>query len=225
MSDKRKSLFYPSCGDDLVVPLECFKDEVECFWFVDINNRRNNPLSSPHGFSALRRVSARVLQGTTIRDKSEYTVKVTTYTCIRETDGRTLEINICEGRGYDAFRSIFDDLGEKLAVFFYRGDSPGESGSGFFWLERPRLSNVLNRLIEDGLIVSDGSNAMSKLSQYHNQRNLEEADLDTLIAKMMPFDFTGWRFTCIDQIGMRYGPTFIWKVSTIPTSTDVTSSD
>lgn len=120
MVNPRKSLFYPCSGKDLAAPLKQFKDPVDCFWFVDYHYTAAFRMPPIQGFSTPKTTSIRHLSGITLKKKQEYTVEVKTYTSVRDTDGRQVEINLCRGRGYDAFRSIFDQLGETLEVFFYR---------------------------------------------------------------------------------------------------------
>jgi len=213
-SIRPKSLFYPSCGADLATPIERFQDDVDRFWFVDTRRLCRKDFSRLNGISMPERTGRQLLNGATLLKKEGYTVSVETYVCFRETDGRALEINLCMGRGYDAFRSIFDDRGELLSTFFYRGDSAGESGSGFNWLRKGwgRLENVLERLTDGGLVVSDGSNACRELRQFLGRTQWTPAQLEDLAASIKPFRIKNYSFTCVGTVGVRYGPTLIWRV-------------
>src|SRR4051794_18227136 len=79
------------------------------------------------------------------------------------------------GFGQRAFQKEISSLG----VFFYRGDSEGEGGSGFHWLRRQNLKVVLNKLISGGLLVTDGSNGGSRryreLCKYRGGESGEKA--------------------------------------------------
>ena len=59
-------------------------------------------------------------------------------------------------------RDVIPSLPE-IHVFFYRGDGPGEGGSGFYLMGRKWLARVLEHFPEkNGLIITDGSNRESK---------------------------------------------------------------
>ena len=61
-------------------------------------------------------------------------------------------------RYYRNYRESDSVEQKKFAVFFYRGDSQGEGGSGFYWLSNKYLSEVLQSIEDGGFLVTDGSN-------------------------------------------------------------------
>lgn len=52
-----------------------------------------------------------------------------------------------------------------IAVFFYRGDSRGEGGSGVYVLGKKFFDNLATRLIDGALIITDGHNSGDELFQ------------------------------------------------------------
>jgi len=66
---------------------------------------------------------------------------------------RKIEINHCQLDGFFALHSL-----DNISVFFYRRYSLGECGSGIRWLNNDLFNTVLDKLLDGGLIVTDGSN-------------------------------------------------------------------
>jgi len=123
------------------------------------------------------------------------------------------------GFGFTTFRKYIDSIG----VFFYRGDSLGDGGSGDLWLARVHLLELLDKLRNGGLIVTDGSNHGHGDRYYHDSRdNREYRSLWTYHGKRglrpdplpEPFnDRLGNRFECVGYAGQRgFGPVLIWQV-------------
>lgn len=52
-----------------------------------------------------------------------------------------------------------------IAVFFYRGDSRGEGGSGVYVLGKSFFDSLAKHLVDGALIITDGSNSGDKLFQ------------------------------------------------------------
>ena len=51
----------------------------------------------------------------------------------------------------------------EIHVFFYRGDGPGEGGSGLYLMGKKWLAKVLEHFpAKNGIIITDGSNRESK---------------------------------------------------------------
>lgn len=104
-----------------------------------------------------------------------------------------------------------------MGVFFYRGDSLGEGGSGDLWLDQKHLEEVCDKLVDGGLIVTDGSNhredhAIRPLWRYNHKKPPTD-DPRELVESIDPFtDKSGRHFTCVGYAGYKYGPTLIWRV-------------
>lgn len=47
---------------------------------------------------------------------------------------------------------------KNISIFFYRRDSEGEGGSGQYWLSPTLFNLILYKMVDGGLIVTDGSN-------------------------------------------------------------------
>jgi hypothetical protein len=204
------NLFYPSSGSDLATPIEVFSTWLSDFWFVD-SAYTGKPLLRENPHYQLIDSQYKSLQGTTMKRGTQFEVEVYHETYERKQDQRRITIHQCRGRGYDAFRIFLKSRGASLSVFFYRGDSQGEGGSGFYWLKNDRLRNVLEVLEDGGLIVSDGSNAICQLSTFHRCTDLGRMVLE----KVQPFTFANRRFECIGYLGERYGPTLVWQVKKV----------
>lgn len=207
----RGSLFYPSAGRDIETPIAMFHAHVERFWFVDTTYDTEDTRSLPRLPDQFQVVDEKSLtaSGTTIRRHERFELQVFSRKVVTRDSGRTFDVGFCRGRGYDAFRSLIVEPVRTLSVFFHRGDSAGEGGSGFNWLKRKRLKNVLSVLPANGLVCSDGSVSIPELSEFH--RKLEVGSEARMDAK--PFSFQGREFNCVGYAGERYGPTLIWQVS------------
>ncbi len=207
---KSRRLFYPSAGPDISTPITSFMPYIDEFWFADINYDLTKPLLTQKDYQ-LNSKHRSELSGTTLRRDEPFTVEVSSESYTHLPTGRVFLANVCRGRGYDTFRVAFKDTEKLLSVFFYRGDSPGEGGgSGFRWLRKPILKYVLAQLDPYAIIVSDGSHAMRKLSQFHRDDSVgAEA-----VSKSKSFNCRERHFECIGYLGERYGPTLVWSVDT-----------
>ncbi len=94
---------------------------------------------------------------------------------------------------------------DNLSVFFYRGDSMGEGGSGQWWLGPKMFNFVLDKLLDGGLIITDGSNPDPQF------RRVEWA---SLWSEKNDFVYRVRTFKCLGQlpaINRRRG-TYVWQV-------------
>jgi hypothetical protein len=224
------TLFYPCSGKDLVVPLRIFSPTVSEFWFVDVDYFRDDVhyhwkgepadqakpvFSEVDGYELIEKTidgapTARMEMRKFSNSRRQFRylepcVLTETY-CHRPT-GKTVTIHRRRGFGEVAF----DKVKSLLGVFFYRGDSEGEGGSGFHWLWPQNLKPVLSKLISGGLLVTDGSNHDSRkyreLWEYHHTKVGKEA-----MESVKAFSRDGYSFACVGYAGPRYGPTLIWQV-------------
>jgi hypothetical protein len=111
-------------------------------------------------------------------------------------------------RGCTALRTNIHNLG----VFFYRGDS-NEGGSGTLWLQA-HIGEVIAKLVDGGLIVTDGSNydgdTYYEMRRFRGNDDIRGGALD----QARPFeDKGGNQFRCVGYLGEKYGPTLAWQVS------------
>jgi hypothetical protein len=201
-----RNLFYPSAGKDFLAPIEMFLSWVEHFWFVDINYG-GEPLLAGKPEYHLLDLRSEPVTGLTIKKKEPFEVRMFHEIYERREDKRRFTLHQCKGFGYNAFRASLKCEGQALSIFFYRGDSGGDGGSNFLWLQEDRLKNVLEVLEDGGLIVSDGSNAIRQLKRFHHSE-LGISAVDQAEA----FVFGGKSFECLGYAGERYGPTLVWQV-------------
>jgi hypothetical protein len=234
-----ETLFYPCSGKDWETPLNLFAPYITDFWFVDCNYflddaylsdweiqefgymrpaDQQEPVLMEDGRYALLDVS---IQGPPRWNprKRHITPCILTETYHHLATGRSIRIHRRRGYGYSAIAREIDRLG----VFFYRGDSQGEGGSGNTWLRSSNLERALCKLIDGGLVVSDGSDGRrylrltgtyKALYVHEDNHRVPQLPAQALIAKRPPFrDKDHHRlFTCIGYAGERYGPTMIWQV-------------
>jgi hypothetical protein len=201
-----RCLFYPSAGSDTAGPIAAFLPWVDDFWFVDVAFNLTVPFSREHKMEDAR---DEVLTGTTVKTNAQFRVDVRHERY--RWPGRSTPVNIhrCRGRGYDAFRAVFVIPRRTMSVFFHRGDSPGEGGSNFYWLDRQRLRDVVGSLEAGGLVVSDGSLAMP---QFTISRCNTMIGTDVLNGAK-PFVAASRRFVCVGYLRGRTGLTLPWKTS------------
>jgi hypothetical protein len=117
--------------------------------------------------------------------------------------------------------AAFESL-EQIGCFFYRGDS--SEGGNVAWLSADQelthnrqpamLLLVLEKLVNGGLLITDGSrveekgSAVAALKQFSGQNILPGA------SDVVPFEAHGRRFECLGSIARSEfrGPTLVWRV-------------
>ena len=226
------SLFYPCSGNDLLKPIQLFSPYVTEFWFVDRGyfapghqdtrhygydapaDRHRPVLIDDHDYE---HVNSNV-NGDTRGSKYEVDIKpiILTESYKHIPTGRTIKIHKRRGYGFSAFRREITSLG----IFFYRGDSAGEGGSGNMWLKTEHIDEILNKMIDGGLMVLDGSdgtpyrkNLSGQYSSFWKYRNIDFPSAHSVITDVKPFtDRKGNAFTCVGYAGRRYGNTLVWQV-------------
>lgn len=228
------ALFYPCSGNDLEVPIRLFSPLVTEFWFVDQGyftpghqdtkrygfDRPANEVEPLLGDDADYKLLRKDIDGVpywSLHDRDiEPCILTETYEHLQS--GKTVTVNRRRGYGFSAFRN---DI-RKIGVFFYRGDSQGEGGSGNLWLDPKHVDEVCAKLVDGGLFVTDGSQRKRWMNStstgaYHqlSKYNFEKCPMppDELVDSSKPFtDSKGRTFTCIGYAGERYGPTLVWRV-------------
>lgn len=227
------TLFYPCSGNDLFVPVEIFSPYVTDFVFVDrgyfspghcdtrhyggdVSADQQKPVLHDDKRYSLKNIK---IVGPSCWEPYQFDIDpcTLTETYLHISSNREIRIHRRRGYGFSAFRKEISQLG----VFFYRGDSAGEGGSGNLWLKEEHIDEVCNKIIDGGLIVSDGSDGARyrrnsgfyrEMSKFSWKEVLQSPD--EIIKNMNPFeDRSGRRFCCVGYAGMRYGPTMIWQVN------------
>ena len=223
-----QALFYPCSGNDTACCFKLFSSHISDFWFVDIgyfhsmDSHRRSLLDGHSGFRLLDKslVGPAVANVETRYDEKtgksylylEPCVVTETYEYIKY--GVIMKVHRRRGFGVSGFRKHISRLG----VFFYRGDSPGEGGSGNRWLHSDRINEVCNKLVDGGLIVTDGSQHGGRDERFYKELwkyNWKDVSFEpsALIDDFHSFeDRFGRQFTCVGYAGKRYGPTMIWQV-------------
>ena len=231
-------LFYPCSGADLLTPMALFADKVASFCFADRGYfRPGNQDTRHHGLDI-----AVAEAGPILAPHEEWLLRHRTFEKAEahddddddfDHDGRHRGIarltetyhHKASGTEFRVLRSnedarkVFDALREPLGVFFYRGDSLGEGGSGILWNDMPMMERVLRKLVNGGLLVTDGSNPGEerRRSVGRNLPVLQARDMRSAEEGLDWIGYTfknslGRRLTCVGYAGQRYGATLIWQV-------------
>lgn len=171
LSVENSTLFYPCAGNDFFVPIHVFSPFFTEFWFVDRGyfspghqDTKYYGLDAPADQQPplLQRHPDYGLIDTDIIGPPTWNWHIgdiepciLTETYLHLPSSRLIRIHRRRGYGISAFKKEIGSLG----VFFYRGDSEGEGegGSGNFWLYSKRIQDICEKLIDGGLIVTDGS--------------------------------------------------------------------
>jgi hypothetical protein len=230
---KDSTLFYPCSGSDIIVPIRLFSPYVNEFWFVDrgyftpghqdtrsfgmdVAADEREPFLKDEADYEFITKSIVGPPSSTKRRNIEPCILTEHYRHIPT--NRTIKIHLRRGYGFSAFRNEISSLG----VFFYRGDSPSEGGSGNLWMAPDHLREIFLKLINGGLIVTDGSNhsyyrgKSGEYKEFWKQNEIKEHTHNPLeiIGLTKPFlDKSSRNFTCVGYAGHRYGPTLAWKVN------------
>lgn len=215
------ALFYPCCGDDLREPIELFADLIDEYHFVDIQQVPKLPdfegvaVSPPEpkeceigdaAKAALMRLGEE--QWRHVRGKAEMVAQRLT---LPSESPRALNVFRYRQDGLTAFIGL-----DKIAVFFLRRDSMGEGGSGQMWFQPKLFDLILEKLVDGGLIVTDGSGAPYGEERDHLPwkplwtNNLRRAPGGTVSPEN--FSYAGRDFQCVGMCGRGYGPVYVWRV-------------
>lgn len=101
----------------------------------------------------------------------------------------------------------------EIGIFYLRGDSLGEGGSGQQWFQPKLFDLILDKLVNGGFIVTDGSGLHYETRDIVPWKNLWGGlDFSGLDRKPDDFIYRDSYFSCIGKCGERYGPVFLWKV-------------
>lgn len=226
------SLFYPCAGNDIEDPIRQFHSGVKKFYFVDIDNRflrrfesilhsRSDSASFPGRKFLVEECPAKVLRfsGDTFlpedvlpASKPFEEEKVSHQHWISRASKEAFDVYYHQQDGLTVLSRL-----KSIAVFYLRGDSDGEGGSRQRWFQEPTFSYLLDKLVDGGLIVTDGSSrdrgdntSVWKEFWGGTTRNINNRREVTSIPD--DFDYKNRQFKCLGQAGWRYGPVFVWQV-------------
>ncbi len=212
-------LFYPCCGDDTLHPLSLLLDRISEFHFADVAGvhlPNSNPLAKGYFVSSQQKIDQeyvsvhcplgdigyiavpvnKIIQTWTVQASKQQDVKVVYH----QLDGMLALLQLPE-----------------IAVFYYRGDSRDQGGSGQSWLGEVLFSLVLEKLLDRGLLITDGSNFCTDSANVPWKNLWTHADCRLTDDLAMPDDFTCLNryFSCVSRVGNYYGPVYVWQVTQI----------
>lgn len=143
-------LFYPCCGSDTADAGKLFSPYVSEFHFAD-------PFHPP--MRASRAKAGPPRQASPRRDLETHQLPGIGNVVLGPCGSARFELEGVAAYSHqkDGLLTLLEDLGP-LAVFFYRGDSEGEGGSDQRWLMPVLFDVVLSRMMDGGVIYTDGSN-------------------------------------------------------------------
>ncbi len=234
------AFFYPCCGTDTIEPIQQFIDRIKEFHFVDSDIQIPLPVPACGVGCMNPRGEMRPAQrGPRRRDieNTPYTTDVVTRTYdyasrpslvrlevgSQQADLGHLRIPICIGqqawemadgseRTFFRYRSdaylILREKLREIAVFYQRRNS--DEGSSLYWFGPTLFHLILDKLVDKGLIVTDGS-------MFHRQhldvpwsplKSPEETGSDPPL-----FNYNGREFVCLGQVGQGHGPVYAWQVN------------
>ena len=104
---------------------------------------------------------------------------------------------------------------DKISVFFLRRDSDGEGGSGQRWFQKSVFDLILDKIVDGGLIVTDGSSLDYKLVDsaewkgFWNNRNIRP---NSIVENPADFYYNNIKFECLGKVANGYGPVYAWRV-------------
>ncbi|MCZ8295573.1 MAG: hypothetical protein O9254_01475 [Rhodobacteraceae bacterium] len=236
---KGTCLFYPCSGADLLTPMVLFADKVAALCFadrgyfrprhqdtrhhgLDIAVTEADPIPAPQDEWAFRYRTVEEASAPEDDDFDLYSRHLGVARLTETYHHNTANAEFRVQRSNDDARRVFDSLTDPLGVFFYRGDSLGEGGSGILWNDMPLMERVLHKLVNGGLLVTDGSNAgdATRYGVIQHRPVMQGREMRTAEQGL---DWVGFSFkslfdrrlTCIGYAGQRYGATLIWQVDRI----------
>lgn len=135
-------LFYPCCGSDIDDALHRFGPFVTACHFAD----PYHPPLVKRGIENFRRIEVPDIGNVLLGNGKSWD---------RSSDRHPCPVVVHQK---DGLLTLLQDI-KNLAVFYYRGDSSGEGGSDQRWLFPVLFEIVLTKLMEGGIVCTDGSNS------------------------------------------------------------------
>lgn len=225
--DKTGVLFYPCSGNDLIAPVNMFSEHLTDLWFIDrgyftpghqdtkvfgldLDAHLVKPvLQNLSNYELTRKSIAGLPSFEQSNNNIEPCVKSETY--LHKNTNKEFKLHLRRGYGVSALNN---DI-KRISVFFYRGDSDGEGGSGTQWLNSSRFHEVLKKMVNNGLIVTDGSQSCGSIqyAKFATFFRSKDGYEDYIHNRETFYDNQGFKFECVGFAGHRYGPTLIWKLT------------
>ena len=184
------TLFYPCSDKDLKTPVSLFSPYIRDFWFVDkeyfLHNAASKEQPALHDSQTYELLDIEITGRETADSEQKGNPEVgkrraewvepcvRTERYVHKDTGRIISIHRRRGYGLAGLQKEIKT--GALGVFFYRGDSddPDTKGSRQLWLTLQRgkithkrhIYEVLDKLVNGGLIVTDGSNCAERENPY-----------------------------------------------------------
>lgn len=228
-------LFYPTAGLDLGEIVTAFRSRVDQMIFSDTSYRFDTG-GQTRLFREARISPSKVdLRGPALSEQSRQRagdgnrnrVEPGWLTARLDDNEQVNEVVFRRGYSEYALRELED---RSIRVFVHRGDSPGEGGSNTYWFENltkrhPPLGHLFDglcsKLADTAWVVTDGSNvgpeAPEPLRRHHRARLKSSEAFAELHSER--FDYGPFRWSCVDHLEPRYGPTIVWQVQRQSTET------
>jgi hypothetical protein len=151
------SFFYPCSGNDFNLPIEVFSNYANEFHFADAFSRDygKNKSLRPEVITTDIPWIGKIALGGYSQSKKEID------------DAQVIF------HRKDGLITLLEDIVD-LTIFFYRGDSSGEGGSGQLWQGPVLLDYVLMRIQSGGLLCTDDSNGFGSL--FNELRSMHQVD-------------------------------------------------
>lgn len=237
-------LFYPCAGNDTYFPITLFLDSISEFHFVDIAYVPRLPRLEC-GVTGYNEEHTRTWLSNKIIPRDIVSEAVAFEPFDDEINHETIiklqrrGINpighkgtagkiykqvwhlALDNRKVEIYRHLQDGLAtfsmiDNIAVFFLRRDSEGEGGSGQRWFQKSIFEYILDKLLDNGLIVTDGSGLDYLISDSAEWRSLWANSNKTIrdtYKEPDDFVYNNRRFKCLGQCGFGYGPVYVWQVT------------
>ena len=191
------ALFYPCCGRDLSHPIANFSKVANSLHFADTNISQKACMGQRPKLETVKHIGSIMIMAPTVSEEKK--------------DGCT--VNMHQADGLVALAKQVPDL----SVFYYRNDSRGEGGSNQMWLEPVLFHYILERLMNGGLIVTDGSNGgywdAGPIFDIEAPWNVMCPQLPCFDSKVTYFEYAQRKFQFICELEDASGPVKVWQVS------------
>jgi hypothetical protein len=188
--------FYPCCGSDTVELPRLLGPHVSVYHFADAYRGRGRVRP---GRVRPQRISVECIGNVVVGPS--------------RTETAVIEGQQAVFHEKDGLLTLVEDIRD-LSVFYYRGDSSGEGGSGQRVLGPVGFHSVLARLLDGGLICSDGSNLGyydDLTDKYAPWNTLAGAKPFSAPVQGSQFEYFNRRFTCL-AILERARPVYVWQM-------------
>jgi len=213
--------FYPCCSSDVSQPIRFFAPHISRFCFADI---QPPPVSELRKAVDIHEEHSVVISGYEFLQYSPEDVPRRELERIADLralhnysasyKGSEFEISWYQCDAVHALQQI-----DQVTVFCHRSDGPiwGEGSSGIPWLQKDLFSLVIDKIVDNGLLVTDGSCGHYPDTEHPHSplwRDLRANKSDCPASMPEDFELNHARFRCLGTFLSRRGVrSYIWKIS------------